>query len=141
MFSKNWLCLFLLYCFQSLINWWHERRYCTCNVSITNTQILFTRGSVRVRKLGRQSDRATKAQKTSRHVRGNAPRNILRSRVPEIPFSAFWGVIWHNYEMSYIYIIHNLERTGEDESPPPSPLWHRYSPLLLKFYILSHKHY
>ena len=52
---------------------------------------------------GRQTDRATKAQKTSRRVRGNAPRNILRSTVPEIPFSAFWGVIWHNYEMSYIY--------------------------------------
>ena len=118
MFSKNGLCLFLVYCFQSLISRWHERRY--CNVCITNTQILFTRGSIRVRKLG-ETNRATKAQKTFKHVRGNAPRNILRSRVAEIPFYSFWGVIWHIYEN----VTYNNTQLGENwrgQVPPQSPV-------------------
>ena len=35
----------------------------------------------------------------SREIRGHAPaRKILKSRVSEIPFPAFWGKILHNYE-------------------------------------------
>ena len=34
---------------------------------------------------------SNKGTKNIQVHRGQAPRNILRSRVPEIPFSAFWG--------------------------------------------------
>ena len=38
----------------------------------------------------------TKARKTSRHVRGMLPWKSLSSRVSEMPFPAFWGVILQN---------------------------------------------
>ena len=92
----------------------HERRYCTCNVCITNTQILFTRGSVRVRKLGQ-----TEQQRPKKHLGTSGampPETFWDLECLKYHFLHFGGVIWHNYE-NVIYIIHNLERTGEDESP------------------------
>ena len=39
-------------------------------------------------------------QRREKHLRefGPCPGNILRSRVPEMPFPAFWGVILQNSE-------------------------------------------
>ena len=139
MFSKNWHCRFLLYCFQSLISRWQERRYCTCNVCITNTQILFTRRSVWVSKLGQ-----TDQQRHKKHLGTSGA----------MPQETFWDIEYLKYHFlhfggSFDTItkchIYNTQ-LGENWRGwvlPPVPCGtaaaiHHY---FTKFYILSHKHY
>ena len=49
-------------------------------------------------KTGGETKRGTKARKTSRRVRGMPPGTILSSRVSEMPFPAFWGVMLQTSE-------------------------------------------
>ena len=57
------------------------------------------------------TNRGMKARKTSRRVRGMAPRDILSLRVSEMPFAVFLGVILQNaedYKSSYKIHISGL---------------------------------
>ena len=62
---------------------------------------------VKYRRVAGSGDEIAKARETSRRFRGMFLGEILRSRVPEMPFPAFWGVsLQHSEDYKTSYKIH-----------------------------------